>query len=92
MSEPDFVSQMNQTDQQILQLFVKKLDLAKQDLQHKQAVGEKLFTRGEDAMTLEKQIKTVNRPEYDPYLIDLMRDLTIITRQSQANIIRKQQK
>lgn len=84
----DYDAEMMNIDRQILQLFVQKLDLAQNAFKQKQQQGELLATRGEDIETDATQLELSNRPEYRAYLIDLLRDLRIITRQYQAFLFR----
>ncbi|AXX64034.1 MAG: hypothetical protein J6584_01320 [Lactobacillus sp.] len=86
----DYDAQMMNLDQQILQLFVKKLDLAQKSVRQKQIQGELLSTRGQDIEADATQLDLIQRPEYREYLKDLLRDLRIVTRQYQANLYRQQ--
>ncbi|MBA1434242.1 chorismate mutase [Bombilactobacillus bombi] len=87
----DYEAQMQQLDQQILQLFAQKLDLAQKAVEHQQPQAALLATRGQDLITQNKQLAAVAKPQYRSYLQDLFQDLRIITRQYQAKVYRQQQ-
>lgn len=78
-------------DAQLVGLFEQRLDAAKEvaHVKYEHKIG--LTDRGREAVLLEKIVNSVQNKAYQPYMKDLYRDILLISKQLQANEIKKLQ-
>ncbi|MFD1670535.1 chorismate mutase [Agrilactobacillus yilanensis] len=83
--------QIDSIDQQLVALFEERLAVAEEIAQVKYQGHLGLTDRGREAVLLENLINNVANETYKPYIKDLYRDIFLVSKQLQANTIKKLQ-
>lgn len=78
---------IDQIDDQLTDLFVKRLKLAKEIATQKYQADQSISNRGREAQVIADQVHRVDA-EYGSYVKDWYQDIMLITKQYEAHIIK----
>ncbi|KRN27916.1 hypothetical protein IV38_GL001755 [Lactobacillus selangorensis] len=84
----DAQQQMDEIDDQLVALFKQRMSLAKEVAAQKYQHHESISNRGREADERVRLVKKLDDKQLASFLVDWLRDTTLITKQYQAHVIK----